>query len=571
MLKKILYILPQEFRHRSFVVVLTLFLRTLLNMFGLTLLLPVLALALEPDALIGDGIMARIYTATGVGSTTQFAWLIAATIIVTIALKCIINFLLAKAERRFIYDLYATLSRRLYLYYHACGLHFIKQHNSAELNRNINVVTLAFTAGVLKPAALIISEMMLFVMLFAALAVYSPWAALLTIGVFLPVAWGYYHFVRQRIIRYGQSENQAQREKFRIAGETFRGYADIELADAFPMMLDRFEQATREVVATRSRKADLALLPTMLTEFGVAVGVALLAAVSLTLKGEHSPILFGIFAVAALRLTPSIRGVMSAWATMRYERYSIDILHDATNEVIQVKPSEELPVLPFEQEIAFRDLSFHYPDSEAWLFRNFNLTIRKGECLGIRGSSGAGKSTLFQLLLGFYTPTEGSIEIDGVALTEEVRRRWQQRIGYVSQHLFITDGTFAENVALGATGDAIDRARVEAALQTAQLGELIASLPNGIDTRIGEGGSRLSGGQRQRIGIARALYRNADLLLFDEATSALDSHTEQEINHSITRLANENKALTMLIIAHRESSLEACDRIITLENNNYHG
>ena len=168
--------------------------------------------------------------------------------------------------------------------------------------------------------------------------------------------------------------------------------------------------------------------------------------------------------------------------------------------------------------------------------------------------------------MGFYTPTEGRISIDGETLTEQNRRRWQQRVGYVSQSLFLTDGPFAENVALGIAPNEIDRQRVEEVLALAQLGEFVGALPNGIDTRIGECGCRLSGGQRQRIGIARALYRNADVLFFDEATSALDSATEQEINQSIARLADQNRSLTLLVIAHRETSLEACDRIITIEN-----
>ncbi|MBQ1222463.1 MAG: ATP-binding cassette domain-containing protein, partial [Alistipes sp.] len=200
------------------------------------------------------------------------------------------------------------------------------------------------------------------------------------------------------------------------------------------------------------------------------------------------------------------------------------------------------------------------------LFESLSLTIRKGERIGFRGVSGAGKTTLFNLLLGFYTPTEGRISIDGETLTEQNRRRWQQRVGYVSQSLFLTDGTFAENVALGIAPEQIDRQRVEEVLALAQLGEFVGALPNGIDTRIGECGCRLSGGQRQRIGIARALYRNADVLFFDEATSALDSATEQEINQSIARLADQNRSLTLLVIAHRETSLEACDRIITIEN-----
>lgn len=220
--------------------------------------------------------------------------------------------------------------------------------------------------------------------------------------------------------------------------------------------------------------------------------------------------------------------------------------------------------MPFEREIAVCGLSFRFEDDGSELFRDLTLTIRKGERVGVRGASGAGKTTLFNLLLGLYEPTSGRIEIDGTPLTRRNRRAWQRRIGYVSQHLFLTDASFAENVALGAPGDRIDRKRVAEALEAAQLGRFIATLPAGMDTRTGECGCRLSGGQRQRIGIARALYRRADVLFFDEATSALDSCTEEQVNRSIALLAASHPGLTLVAIAHRERSLDYCDRIITL-------
>lgn len=211
-----------------------------------------------------------------------------------------------------------------------------------------------------------------------------------------------------------------------------------------------------------------------------------------------------------------------------------------------------------------RDLRFRFADGGRELFHGLSLTIRKGERIGIRGASGAGKTTLFNLLLGLYEPTGGEIVIDGTPLTAANRRAWQNRIGYVSQSLFIADGSFAANVALGIPAGEVDRERVMQALRAAQLGELVAGLAKGIGTHVGECGCRLSGGQRQRIGIARALYRQADVLFFDEATSALDSRTEEEINRSIAGLAARDAGLTLVVIAHRESSLEYCNRIITI-------
>lgn len=654
-------IIPRAFRRRGVWVACTLLLRAGLNFLGLAMLLPVLALVLDTSSLEGGGMLARAYDGLGFASQRSFALAVCAAVVGVIVLKCLLGLWLARVERNYIYDLYRTLSRRLLVTYHDRGLPFVKASNSAVLARNVNVVCLAFAAGVLKPAAAIAAEAMLLVLLFGALMWYTPLAALLALAVFLPSIWLYYGLVRNRINRYGELENKAQREKARLVAETFRGYADIEINNAFPMMLRQFDQAMDQVIRTRLREAAIGLLPQTFTEVGLAVGMALLVALSLGDGDGRAQMLFGVFAVAALRLMPSVRNIMTGWTAIKYNRYTIGILRDAaadcppapatpnpgkaaarsTRDFADTAPAcgktpEASPVpgtstnapgqhntpeqhtfpgrsdtaecretpapsatpgphstpattvaagnsgtpcnpgnpaadsirtpekLPFSREIAVRDLRFRFADGGRELFHGLSLTIRKGERIGIRGASGAGKTTLFNLLLGLYEPTGGEIVIDGTPLTAANRRTWQNRIGYVSQSLFIADGSFAANVALGIPAGEVDRERVMQALRTAQLGELVAGLAKGIDTHVGECGCRLSGGQRQRIGIARALYRQADVLFFDEATSALDSRTEEEINRSIAGLAARDAGLTLVVIAHRESSLEYCNRIITI-------
>lgn len=572
-------IIPRAFRRRGVWVACTLLLRAGLNFLGLAMLLPVLALVLDPGSLEGGGVLTRAYEGLGFASQRTFALAVCAAVVGVIVLKCLLGLWLARVERTYIYDLYRTLSRRLLVTYHDRGLPFVKASNSAVLARNVNVVCLAFAAGVLKPAAAIAAEAMLLVLLFGALMWYTPLAALLALAVFLPSIWLYYGLVRNRINRYGELENKAQREKARLVAETFRGYADIEINNAFPMMLRQFDRAMDQVIRTRLRETAIGLLPQTFTEVGLAVGMALLVALSLGDGDGRAQMLFGVFAVAALRLMPSVRNIMTGWTAIKYNRYTIGILRDAAtvapgnsgnsgnsgnpgNPAADTASSPEK--LPFRHEIAVRDLRFRFADGGRELFHGLSLTIRKGERIGIRGASGAGKTTLFNLLLGLYEPTGGEIVIDGTPLTAANRRAWQNRIGYVSQSLFIADGSFAANVALGIPAGEVDRERVMQALRAAQLGELVAGLAKGIDTHVGECGCRLSGGQRQRIGIARALYRQADVLFFDEATSALDSRTEEEINRSIAGLAARDAGLTLVVIAHRESSLEYCNRIITI-------
>ena len=198
------------------------------------------------------------------------------------------------------------------------------------------------------------------------------------------------------------------------------------------------------------------------------------------------------------------------------------------------------------------------------MLENFSCIISKGEYVGFRGSSGIGKSTLFNLLIGLLSPSGGRILIDGTPLSAENRKAWLQHIGYVPQEVFIFNGTLAENIALGCKW--IDKKRIEDILEKVSLANWMKSLPNGLDTVMGEGGSKLSGGQKQRIGIARALYKEANVLFLDEATSALDNQTEKEVNETLSQLKKSYQGLTILSIAHRESSLAYCDRIITLKS-----
>lgn len=558
-------ILPARFRRRSIGVALSVFLRALLNFAGLAVLVPVLVIILDTEGIHSNLWLERIYLWGGFSNDRRFILAVCTGVVGVVLLKNLANLLLYKVERNFIYDLYRDLSRRLYIDYHDRGLAFVKSSNSAILSRNVNAVCLIFVTGVLMPLAAIASETMLFLLLFTALALYSPLASAIALLVFVPAVMLYYGLVRRRLNRYGEEEHRAQRTKSRTVAETFRGYADLEVANAFPEMLKTFDSAMNRVVQVRERNATIAVLPSIFTEVGLAAGMALLVALCAGTDNTQMKLLFGIFAVAALRIMPSIRSIMGAWTSLRYNRYTLDVLRDARTNGTAPESAPSNERLAFQREITIEGLSFHYDDApDHDVLHDFSLTIRKGERIGIRGVSGAGKTTLFNILLGLYKPSAGRIAIDGVPLTAENRRQWQNAVGYVSQNVFVTDSSFAANVALGCVPERIDRQRAAQALAMAKLGDFIETLPKGMDTPIGECGCRLSGGQRQRLGIARALYKQADILFFDEATSSLDNRTEEGINRAIEELSRDNRELTIVVIAHRESSLEFCDRIITI-------
>lgn len=565
MKQSVLGIIPRQFRARGYLVTFTILLRALLNFVGLAALLPVLYLILDSENIHSNRYLSEIYDTFGFGSDTSFVASVTAAMLLFITLKCLVNLALYRFERDYIYALYRYLSRNLYIDYFNRGLSFIKSSNSAVLSRNVNVVCYTFVAGVLRPLASIFSEAMLFAMLFAAILIYNPTAALLTVAIFVPSVWLYFALVRKRVNRYGDIENEAQRTKYRNVVETYRGYADIEINNAFPKMLSSFDRSIDTIIDVGAKNATVSTLPQIFTEIGLAAGMSLLVTMSVGSGSGDMKILFGIFAVAALRLLPSIRSIMAAWTALRYNRYTIDIIRDADiNKTSTVEDTADNR-FEFRDSIEIDDLSFRFADSDKDTLHGLSFEIRKGEKIGIKGRSGAGKTTLFNLLLGFYRPTGGGIRIDGELLSESNRRKWQNTIGYVSQSVFLTDNTILANIALGCDEASVDLDRVNKAVDMANLREFVDSLPNGLQSRIGECGALLSGGQRQRIGIARALYKRADILFFDEATSSLDSDTERGINESIETLSRNDDQLTIIIIAHRESSLDCCDRIIEIK------
>jgi ABC-type multidrug transport system fused ATPase/permease subunit len=274
-----------------------------------------------------------------------------------------------------------------------------------------------------------------------------------------------------------------------------------------------------------------------------------------------------VFALAAFRLLPSANRILSSANALRFAESVVTNLYEemmmlAPKELETAKPDIQPPCITFQQDIELNNVSYQYPKSKNFSISNINLTISKGESVGVVGKSGSGKSTLSNLILGLLHPTKGIINVDGVGIDQNIKG-WQSIIGYVQQDIFLLDASVKQNIAFGESSEEIDNDKLTNAIKEAQLLELIESLPDGLNTQLGERGLRISGGQKQRIGIARALYRNAPILIFDEATSALDNETESEIVSAIRSLKGTR---TMIVIAHRLSTIKHCDRIVELKN-----
>ena len=500
MLKRICRLLLPDERKMGIRVVCAVFLCALLDFAGLAALLPVLFFLLDD------------------GRDKDAALLFCLVAIVFILVKNALAAGLSRFQNHFLMSLYRRLSFSLFTSYYQRGLLFIRSRGSIRLGYEVNYICYAFSLNLLSPLLRMTGELLLVFWVTAALLVYAPLTVLMLYIAFLPFMLIYGWGIRKPMRRYGEQEQQARREQSRLVTETMKGYAELELNAAFPFLQQAFAQRVRKISESRLKLETIQHLPLCLSEMAVISGLTLLTVFG---TGDIKA-LVGVFAVAAFRLLPALRIIEEG-------------LGDKGMEA--VSPSWGQEAFSFQKEIRIEHLTYAYPESKEVL-KDFCCTIRKGEYVGICGESGVGKSTLFNLLLGFNTPDN------------------------VQQEVFVLDGTLAENIALGCRS--IDKERVAEIVRLVRLDAWMDELPQGMDTPLGEGGGRLSGGQKQRVGIARALYKKAEVLLLDEATSALDNETERAVNEMLLGLMKECRGLTVLTIAHRESSLAYCHRVIRL-------
>jgi len=307
------------------------------------------------------------------------------------------------------------------------------------------------------------------------------------------------------------------------------------------------------------------------------ITVALITTLFPSQGQDSSAGILAVFAVASLRIIPSANFIINSYATMKQNSFSIEAIYTDLQEIASVIGEEHQRIwlannslkagkapretMEFKHEIIIDDLSYRYPNTTVDSLDKIYLRIKKGESIAFIGKSGAGKTTLVDVILGLLSATSGDIRVDGQSIYQDLRA-WQNNLGYIPQSIFLTDESLRRNIAFGIPAAEIDDNRIQKAIIAAQLTELVAQLPEGLETLVGERGVRLSGGQRQRVGIARALYHERDVLVLDEATSALDTETEKLVTEAIASLSGTK---TLLIIAHRLSTVEHCDRLYLLD------
>ncbi|WP_245264632.1 ABC transporter ATP-binding protein [Aquamicrobium defluvii] len=521
---------------------------------------PLLALIASPAD--EGAAMSPMVRYLGSGDQTAAVYVVTGLFALAALIAAVLRLALLRASNRFVYGVSYDLGVRLYSDTLLQPYTYHTRHNSSEIIASINNVQIV-TNNVLIPLMNGFIAVVIGLFIVGGLVVIDPVVALVAgvgcAAIYLVASVA----ARRRLRRNSAIIAQAQGRRVQAMQEGLGGIRDVLLDRLQPVFIETYEQAEADYRDARTRNAVLAGAPRFVVEALGMVLIALVAVVMVQGPGglaQAIPVL-GALALGAQRLLPLIQLAYNGWALAMGNRQVLNDVVQLLSRPMPEMPDADIP-LSFERTISLDSVDYAYPGGRGVTLNGVNLEIAKGARVGIAGKTGSGKSTLMDLVLSLLEPTAGELRVDGVKLTAANRAAWQKNIAHVPQAIYLADTTIAENIAFGVRPAEIDRERVRRAAEQAELAEVIAALPDGYDTRVGERGIQLSGGQRQRIGIARALYKQARVLVFDEATSALDTETESAVMAAIERL---DRNLTILIIAHRLSTLEACDMVVRLE------
>jgi ABC-type multidrug transport system fused ATPase/permease subunit len=437
------------------------------------------------------------------------------------------------------------------------------EKNTSEVVADVTIKTNYVISNVFGPALTLISSAIMLLAVVAVLITIDPVVAMAAFSGFalLYVMAGL--VTRKRTAANSERISIELNHAIKSLNEGLGGIREVLIEGVQEVYCEEYHKSDLKMRRAQASLLFISQLPRYLIE---ALGVVLIVLIAYSLALREGGIIgalpiLGALALGAQRLLPVLQQAYAAWSTILGGRSQLRDTVELLERALPSCASPSVASLPFQHELRLKDVSFSYKHDSPQVLDRINLTIRKGERVGLIGATGCGKSTLLDIIMGLLPASAGQIEIDGVALTAANHRPWQSQLAHVPQFIFLTDRSVAENIAFGESKSLIDMARVCEAAKQAHIAELIESWPQGYDTAVGERGIRLSGGQRQRIGIARALYKRASIIVLDEATSALDSETEEMVMQSIKTLST---SLTILVVAHRLSTLRMCDRIIEL-------
>ena len=565
-LKKIYRLFPRKDRVKLLILFGMMMMASLLEVLGIGMI-PVFVMAVsDPDSLLQYPVLGDMLLAADITSAEQLVVYGAVLLIVVYVVKNIYLSFFLYLKKKFIANRGVQLENRIFKAYMASPYTFYISRNSAELLRNVTSETKKVVDQVMLPFMELALNITMFVFILGALLILEPLITIVTI-LFMGIGGGVFlKYTRQKNQEFGREDRRARKMKNKSVLQGLGGLKATRVLNRELLFLDEYNHWAERSKVANIYKFVVERLPKYIIETMAVTGILLIALI-LVWEGRAItaiiPIL-ALFGAATVRLMPVMQQVISQTTKIQYSAPSVEAVYDdlilLENEYQNVRKdilNRNIEKVPLHKSISIKELHYHYPNQEDQAIDGISMDIERGSAIAFVGESGAGKTTMADLILGLLEPQKGKITVDDVDIETNIRG-WQQNIGYIPQQIYLLDDTIRKNIAFGIPENQVDEKKVQAAVEAAQLQELIERLPSGIDTVVGERGVLLSGGQQQRIGIARALYDNPQVLVMDEATSALDNITEKFVIQAIEKLRGDR---TIIMIAHRLTTVKNCDTI----------
>ncbi|MDZ5660789.1 ABC transporter ATP-binding protein [Nocardioides sp. S-58] len=555
-------LIDQPTRRRLVLSVVLSVVLALLDMLGVVAMLPMMQYVTGQP--LDSGALGRVSDLLGDPSPRTLVLSIALIIFGTFVVKDIAALVVRRWQLRFMATQNVKISTALLEGYLTAPYSWhLRQNTGDKLWTVQGAVSMGYSGG-LTSALSVLTELMTILFVFGSLLLISPVIAMAAAAYFGVAAFIVQRVIRPRIQAAGEATRTASQAVSKSSLQSLSAVKEIRLRRAHQAFVDEFREKSAEGADADVRASILTSIPSYFLEIVFVLGIGVLAAVATTGgSAEEGLVLLGLFVAAGTRVLPSSVRLISALAGVRYAHAPLEHLVRVSRAMRTHTTEETARVVTRavpSGDVSMTDLRYAYPDRpDVEVLAGVDLDIPHGTSLAVIGMSGAGKSTLVDLLLGLHLPTAGDITAGGVSVFDNLPA-WQRQLAVVPQEVTLLDTSISENIAFD---EELDAGRLQEAIKRAQLDDLIADLPDGLDTTAGERGMRLSGGQRQRIGIARALYRNPSLLVLDEATSALDNETERRITETIEGL---HGSVTVVVVAHRLSTVRHCDRLVFMES-----
>jgi ATP-binding cassette, subfamily B, bacterial PglK len=569
--KKILKLLTRSERKKLYILCGIITVSGVIEVAGIVSIMPFLSLITNPGVIQENQILNWFYTNLGFQSTNRFLIFAGIVVLIILILSNSIAFLALWGLLRFTWMRTYSFSKRLLISYIYQPYVFFLNKNTSLLGKNILSEVGTAIVGVIIPLMETFTRGLVVFFIFIMLIIVDPVLALTSITILGGVYVLIYRLIKNKLQLIGKGRYRTNAERYKVISESFGGIKQLKLLGCEEAFVKNFSNSSLEYVKYNTTNQVISQIPRYIMEI-IAFGGVIIVVLYLLITGsgfdDFLP-LIGLYAFAIYRLMPSLQAVFKGVTTLRFNAPALDTLYEDINSFGDKYNNlsinrDEIEPLSLKREIKFEGITFFYPNTRKPVINDLNLKIDCNTSVAFVGETGAGKTTIADLVLGLLKPYKGRILIDDIEITDKNIRSWQSNLGYIPQDIYLQDDTIARNIAFGIIDEEIDMKNVKKAAVIANIDDFIVKeLPEKYDTIVGERGIRLSGGQRQRLGIARALYRDPEVLVLDEATSALDGRTEKEVYKAIQNIA---KTKTLIIIAHRLTTVQECDIIYVIHN-----